>query len=74
MWVIHQSVIPQRLSELLPANVAWLKIECYMFFIDLPGNGILSPQIIKGVLLVTDNRVLNGPLGRTLRFFARTAL
>ena len=27
----------------------------------------------KGAVLVTDNRVLNGPLGRSLRSFVRTA-
>ena len=30
-------------------------------------------RIIKGVFLVKDNRVLKGPLGRSLRSFARTA-
>ena len=34
---------------------------------------MLEDQTIEGAFLVRDNRVFNGPLGRSLRLFARTA-
>ena len=33
----------------------------------------MTSKLTKGAFLVRDNRVLNGPLGRLLRSFARTA-
>ena len=38
-----------------------------------PGRELSDNNNTEGAILVTDNRVLNGPLGRSLRSFARTA-
>ena len=68
------------LSNMVDGNECWLGFNSDA----LPGRTLVFGQICptlydcrchetKGAFLVRDNRVLNGPLNRSLRSFARTA-